>query len=173
MRKCLFSVLLFVLLAVAAEAQERLTEHTYALPPNLVQPQVGIEEMRWLNGRWLGTGMGGVVEEIWSPPRAGTMMATFRILLEGEPFVYELCLLTEERGSLVYKVKHFSSDLRAWESKTEYVSFPLIRIEGDTYYFGGMTLKREPYRITYYLAVKDSEGVYREEVFELENRPLR
>ena len=32
------------------------------------KPRAKIEDMAWLAGRWLGDGLGGISEEIWSPP---------------------------------------------------------------------------------------------------------
>lgn len=37
-------------------------------------PPATLAAVGWLEGHWLGDGLGGVSEEIWSPPRGGVMM---------------------------------------------------------------------------------------------------
>ena len=77
-------------------------------------PPATLESMAWLAGRWTGEGLGGVSEEIWSPPAGGAMIGTYRLLKVGKPLFYEFLLLVEENGSLNLKLKHFNPDLTGY-----------------------------------------------------------
>jgi hypothetical protein len=71
-------------------------------------------------------------------------------------------LIAEDRRGVVYKVKHFDPDFRAWEEKDEHVKFPLVRLEKGTAYFRGLTIQRDGDRLTQYLAMKQADGSYNE-----------
>lgn len=103
-----------------------------------------IYELAWLEGAWRGTGLGGVVEEVWSRPEDGAMVGHFRFTKDGNVAFYELTTLgpIDDSGRLGMKVKHFHPDLRGWEDKDRWVTFPLRAIEGDTARFDGLTIRR-------------------------------
>ncbi len=88
-----------------------------------------LSAMAWLAGRWIGEGLGGVSEEIWSEPRGGVMMGMYRSLKQDQPVFYEFLMLVEEQGSLVLKLKHFNPDFSGWEEKSSFVSFRLVMVE--------------------------------------------
>src|SRR5690606_20507492 len=44
---------------------------------------------------------------------------------------------------LVVRLKHFNADMTGWEAKDDFVSFPLIAQEGDSWFFNGLTFRRE------------------------------
>ena len=48
------------------------------------QPQATIDDMAWLVGHWRGEGLGGIVEENWMPPLAGTMASAFKTRARGQ-----------------------------------------------------------------------------------------
>src|SRR5262245_31328303 len=89
-----------------------------------------LRDVAWLQGDWVGTGLGGDVEESWGPPGAGAMLARFRFVKGGKPVFYELVALAEAEGSLELRVKHFSPDLVSWEEKDKAQVFPLVRLGG-------------------------------------------
>ena len=158
----LFSLLFFLCSSSALFTQSQLTEHTLKLDNPANMPAVGIEDLAWLAGRWLGEGFDGTLEENWNPPMGGTMVATFRLVEEGKAHFYEICLIQPEGQSLVYKVKHFNPDLTGWEEKDEYVTFPLVKLEPNTAYFNGLTIQRDGNTITQYLAMKQKDGSHKE-----------
>ena len=49
-----------------------------------------------------------------------------------------------------------------WEEKDKYVSFPLVKLEGQTAWFEGMTLEKNGEDLIIYLSMKD-DGVLKEE----------
>ncbi|MCB0547909.1 MAG: hypothetical protein KDD19_10010 [Phaeodactylibacter sp.] len=158
----LCSILFLLVLSPALFAQSQLTEHTLKLDDPANMPKASIEGLAWLAGRWLGEGFGGALEETWNPPLGGTMMATFRLVTEGQPGFYEICLIVPEGNSLVYKVKHFNPDLTGWEEKDDYVTFPLVKLEPNAAYFNGLTMKLEGNTCQLYLAMKQEDGSYEE-----------
>jgi hypothetical protein len=147
---------------IVAPAQTPLTEHTLALDKDRKGPPATVADVAWLAGRWTGEGFGGVLEETWNPPLGGAMVATFRLVRDGKPEFYEICLLAEHEGSLAYKVKHFHPDLTGWEEKKDYVTFPLVQVAADAVYFHGLTLRRDGDRCTHYLAMRQKDGTHRE-----------
>lgn len=96
----------------------------------------------WLEGHWIGEGLGGLNEAWWSPPRAGAIFGAFRHVEDGKVVFYEIITLAPEDGVLVMKLKHFDADLRGWEEPTRSVRFPLLRVEEDALYFDGITYER-------------------------------
>lgn len=159
---CLLATAAVLLLTNISFSQSELTEHTLHLDDPANMPEASIEGLSWLVGRWLGEGFGGTLEENWNPPLGGTMVATFRLVEEGKPNFYEICLIAPENNSLVYKVKHFNPDLTGWEEKDGYLAFPLVKLEPGKAYFNGLTMVLDGNTCTHYLAMKQKDGSYRE-----------
>jgi hypothetical protein len=130
-------------------------------------PPATLDQVAWLAGHWVGEGLGGVSEELWSPPAGGAMMGTYRLLKDGAPVFYEFLLLAEENGTLILKLKHFNPDLTGWEEKADFVDFPLVAIEADAVHFDGLTYERQPDgSLRVYLLLRNREtGAVREELF--------
>lgn len=115
---------------------------TLTLAPAQVSPPANIGQLSWLAGHWRGEALGGVVEENWSPPSAGSMVGSFKLSANGEVKFYEIEIIREVAGSLVLQLKHFASDLKGWEEKDETVDFRLVKIEHDAAYFEGFTIRK-------------------------------
>ena len=165
------TALALALLIVASNslAEDKLTANTLRLSPGEKSPPATIADMQWYAGRWTGSGLGGVNEEIWSPPSSGTMMGMYRMTKDGKAMFYELLLIAEEDGSLAVKLKHFHPDLRGWEERDKSLRFPLVAKRDGRVYFDGMTFERlGADRVKVYLAIEDhkSNGPAREETFE-------
>jgi Domain of unknown function (DUF6265) len=159
--------LVLLLIASNSQAEEATTANTLRLSPGQKSPAATIADMEWYAGRWTGSGLGGLNEEVWSPPRNGTMMGMYRMIKDGNPIFYELLLITEENGSLAIKLKHFHADLRGWEERDASVRFPLVAKRDGRIYFDGMTFERiGADRVKVYLAVEHKDGKVQEETFE-------
>lgn len=132
-------------------------------------PPATLEAAAWLAGHWVGEGLGGVSEEIWSPPAGGAMMGAYRLLSDGKPVFYEFLLLVEENGSLILKLKHFHPDLTGWEEKRDFVDFPLVAVEPGAVHFDGLSFARHADgTLGIYLLLRDrASGAEREETFRL------
>lgn len=150
-------------------AQTGRTEHIVGLDSGGVRVAATLNDVSFLAGAWTGEGFGGKFEEVWTPPAAGSMVGLFKLMHSGAPTIYEIQTITEEEGTLVWKVKHFNSDFTAWEDKAEFVSFPLVKVEEGAAYFDGLTLVRDGDNLIVYLATSE-KGATREE--ELVYRPL-
>jgi hypothetical protein len=72
-------VILFLFLGGIANGQ-----NTMSLNANTTSPKATIAEAAWMTGHWKGEAFGGITEEIWSPPSAGSMMFVFRLIVDGE-----------------------------------------------------------------------------------------
>jgi hypothetical protein len=159
--------LVLLLIASNSQAQEAMTANTLRLSPDQKSPAATVADMEWYAGRWTGAGLGGLNEEVWSPPRDGTMMGMYRMIKDGKPVFYELLLITEENGSLAIKLKHFHADLRGWEERDASVRFALVAKRDGRIYFDGMTFERiGADRVKVYLAVEQKDGKVHEETFE-------
>jgi hypothetical protein len=159
--------LAFLLVAANTHAEEAMTANTLRLSPNQKSPAATIADMEWYAGRWTGTGLGGFNEEVWSPPRDGSMMGMYRMIKDGKPIFYELLLIAEENGSLALKLKHFHADLRGWEERDASLRFPLVAKRDGRIYFDGMTFERVGAdRVKVYLAIEHKDGKVEEATFE-------
>ncbi len=98
------------------------SENIRHLKPGEKSPLASIDQVAWIAGHWKGEAFGGITEEIWSPPQAGSMMASFRLINKGVVSFYEIEIIREINGSLVLELKHFNNDLKGWETKDEVVS---------------------------------------------------
>jgi hypothetical protein len=172
MKALAIAILLGVSAAVvsAQVPEDRQTPNTLRLTPGAQQPAATLADMAWLVGRWKGTGLGGVSEEIWADPVGGVMMGMYRLVINGKPSFYEFMHLSEEQGSLVLKLKHFNPDLTAWEEKDGSVTFPLVKLGAKEAFFSGLTFRPvSDDRLEIYLALRQGEQV-REERFDLQRQ---
>ena len=103
------------------------------------EEHASIDAAAWLTGRWVGSGLGGTSEEIWSPSADGRMMGVFRQFSDGKTQFYEFEVLEESNQSLVMRIKHFSPNLEGWEEKTESRDFPLLSYSKGKLEFDGLT----------------------------------
>lgn len=101
-----------------------------------------LDRIAWLVGHWRGEALGGIVEEIWSPAMAGSMMGSFRLVVKNEVKFYELMTITEEQDDLLLKIKHFHPDLKGWEQQDKWVESRLLEQNDETTSFDGFVFKR-------------------------------
>jgi len=165
----MFQTLLFcsaLLTAGSACAEE--VGRTLRLEAGQKSPTATIEDARWLAGRWEGKGLGGTIDEAYSPPAGGAMVGHYRLVREGKVAFYEILTIVERDGSLVYRLKHFGPDLVGWEEKGVAVEFPLVKKTPDALYFDGMTLERlSPGRMRIWVRIEDRKtGRTRDEPFD-------
>jgi hypothetical protein len=152
--------------AASVQGQEKMTERTLKLRPGAKSPQATLADMAWLAGRWGGPALGGEAEEIWSPPKAGSMMGMYRLVRDGKPVFYEFQTLVEESGSLVLRLRHFNPDLTGWEEKQKTIDFRLVGVGERIVQFEGMSFHREgDAKLTVYLAIEGKDGTVHEEAF--------
>jgi len=112
------------------------------LPAGVPSRAATIDAVAWIAGRWVGDGLGGTVEEVYSPAVGGVILGHVVVARRGEPAFLELVQIREEHASLVYRVKHFDPDLKAHEEKDDSLDFRLVGIAGARIYFDGLTIER-------------------------------
>ena len=126
--------------------------------------QARVQALAWLTGYWQGKGLGGQVEEFWGDPIGDRMLGLFTLRNNDELAFSEHMSIVEEAGSLTLKVKHFDANFVGWETKADYVRFPLVKLGDNEAWFDGLTLRREDRSLTIYLVIaQDDER--RETVF--------
>lgn len=92
MRQLLVAVLIAIVPVTVAAAQGSTAE--------VAETAASIEVLAWLAGSWHGEGFGGHFEEVWSPPSAGTMVGSFKLVRGNEPVMYELVLIRPGESGL-------------------------------------------------------------------------
>jgi hypothetical protein len=109
-----------------------------------VSPPASIDQLAWLAGSWVGTGMGAAVTETYSAPLGGRITGHFA-MADGKGGIAftEIVDYVPVGQSLAYRVRHFNPDMTGWEDQTgKPVVFPLVAIEKDRWFFDGMTIER-------------------------------
>lgn len=149
-------------------AQVKNTENTLKLAEGGVGEKATIAAAAFLSGAWIGTGLGGVSEEVWSKPQGGIMMGNYRLIKDSRPVFYEMMWLLETEGTLILRLKHFSPDLAGWEEKDKTVDFKFVRKEGKRLYFSGLTFEHASKdELNIYLALRQRDGSLKEEAFRM------
>lgn len=152
--------------AATGSEPEHMTAHTLRHDSAAARPAATLADAAWLVGVWEGEGLGGRVQEVWTPAAADRMSGAFTSLHEGGVRFQELLALVEVDGSLELWVKHFDPSFAAWEEKEDFVRFRLVRAEPGVLRFGGLTLQRvDEDRWRAYLAFRRG-GELTEELFE-------
>jgi hypothetical protein len=151
-----FSLLaIFILFTLSIHAQ---TNFTKQLAENHWPPAASIEQVSWIQGHWQGEAFGGITEEIWSPPMAGTMMFSFRLVSDNQVVFYEFGTISEQDSTLLLQIKHFHPNLHGWEDKDKSVDFRLIEIQAERVYFEGFTFEKiGPDEINIYVLMGEGE----------------
>jgi hypothetical protein len=101
-----------------------------------------LTDMAWLVGYWKGTGLGGECEELWMPKMDNGMHGVFRLQKEGKLVFTEYMVIEAVEQSLTVKIKHFGRGVVPWEDKEEWSVFRLVRMDGQSAFFDGITFKR-------------------------------
>lgn len=114
----------------------------------------------WLQGRWVGTGMGGEVEEVWSPINDNQMVGHFTYKRDGKIVFYEILLLRPdvEGVGLEMLVKHFDRDFTAWEDKEEWVTFKAEAAHPGLILMKGLTLRRDGDTLEAVVTMRQADG---------------
>ncbi|HMG91826.1 MAG TPA: DUF6265 family protein [Chryseolinea sp.] len=155
-----------IAISITSYGQEKETANTLKLT-GTTRPKAAIEDIAWLAGHWKGTALGGVTEEIWSPPHANSMMGSYRLIKNDTAIVfYEIVTITEDGQSLTLKLKHFNKDLTGWEEKNQVREFKLVKKEKNKLWFEGMTFEFiDDNNFQVYLAIRKKNGEVIEEIF--------
>lgn len=66
-----------------------------------------VADLAWMAGSWSGPMGQQTLEETWSQPQGGSISAMIRFLGENTTSMFELIVIEEEQGSLVFRVKQW------------------------------------------------------------------
>lgn len=116
-------------------------KNTIRYDSSIATPKANLEILKSVAGLWEGQAFGGVTQECWSPPLAGSMMCTFKLVVDGEIKFYEICTIAEVDSSLVIRLKHFDKNLKGWEDKNGSIEFKLVKVTPKKIYFDGFTFE--------------------------------
>lgn len=72
-------------------------------------PAASIETLAWMEGRWAGPTGPSRLEETWSAPAAGTMIAAVRMTTGEETSMVEMIIINEEDDGLTLRLQQFSN----------------------------------------------------------------
>lgn len=123
-----------------------------------------LDQLDWLTGYWKGAGLGGTCDEIWMPAIDNSMAGIFRYAKDGKVQFTEYLHIEEQGESLSVKLKHFNRDLSPWEEKDKWAEFKLVKIEGQTAYFDGLTYHRDEDVLIFRASIKSNDKSRVEEI---------
>ena len=103
--------------------------------------KASLKDIEWLEGNWKGEAFGGIYEENWSKHYGGSMLFSFKLVVDGKVIFYEMGHIMEKENSLIFQIKHFDSDLKGWEEKDKSEDFRFIKKEGNRMYFDKFTFE--------------------------------
>lgn len=149
-------MLLLVLGVAPARAQQVRTASAGS-----TAPAAKIDSLAWLAGSWSAPGLGGPARETYSPVMGSRITGHFvQEDKKGNVAFSELVEYVPVGTSIAYRVRHFAPDMSGWEDDSgKPVVFPLIAIEGDRWYFDGMTLDRTgPDAMTMWVRIDEGSG---------------
>jgi hypothetical protein len=137
-------------------------------------PPARIAEVAWLQGYWTGEGLGGQVEDVWLPPKAGVLLGAFRLMkADGKPGFYELYAIEEVDDTLQFVVKHFNPDWVGWEEKDKALRIRLSRIAKDEIAFGRIVFRRTgPDSLVVDLGLRQKDGNVTSQSLSYTRKPL-
>jgi len=125
--------------------------------PDDPRPAASLADVAWLVGAWTGAMPEGPVESVFMSPRFGQMPVFVRATNKDGIIFYEIVTWVEMDGSLVLRLKHFTSVLTGWETQDGFIERPLLAIEPERLYFHQATYVRtgpDTYSV-YFLNMRD------------------
>ena len=134
-----------------AAAQTAAAPSSAAAPAATPTPAAAtVDQLAWIAGAWTGTLGDRTIEQHWTAPLGGSMIAMYRSVRAGKPTLYELLAIEPEGSGVALRIKHFTPGpgLVGQEAKEEAVNHALIKLEGKTAVFEGGPAA-SPIRVTF------------------------
>lgn len=135
-------LILIIIFVSQIYSQRNVTENILTFGEEKISPVATIEDVKWIAGHWQGEALGGIAEEIWSPPKAGTMMGMFRLIKNETINFYEFFFIKEKDSSLVLKLRHFNPDMTGWEERDKWQQYKLVKLGEEEVCFDGLTIRK-------------------------------
>jgi uncharacterized protein DUF6265 len=134
-------IFLSLLVAGVLRAQSNFP-NTMTFDEGTGSPNADLSATSWIAGHWRGEAFGGITEEVWTSPLGGSMMGSFKLVVDGKVNFYEIITLSEINNTIVLKLKHFNADLTGWEEKDKTVDFKLVKVTSNKVFFDDFTFER-------------------------------
>jgi hypothetical protein len=140
---------LLVMVACAA-LLARADTHGQAAAGTTPPLKATVEQLAWVAGAWTGTLGDRIIEQHWSAPLGGSIVAMYRSIQANRVTLYELLAIEQEGDGVVLRIKHFAPGpgLVGREAKDESANNRLVSLEGRTAVFEGGDAAN-PARITF------------------------
>jgi len=152
---------LFLLLSINNYAQ-----NTLKFDPLNNPTKANINDVSFITGYWVGEAFGGQIEEVWTSPLGDSIMGSFKLVVDEKVEFYELCTISEENETLVFRLKHFHNDLKGWEEKDERINSQLVKIEKNKVFFNNFTFEKvHENELNIYVLFKSDDGIEEEMKF--------
>lgn len=109
--------------ATASAGQDPRLEATPTFPPAPIRSQptptkpmpfASLSDLAWLQGQWTGTWGPRAVTEMWSAPRAGTMLGTLQVVEDDKTTDAEFFMINQKTDGVEYRVLHFTTSFESW-----------------------------------------------------------
>ncbi|MGF1607150.1 MAG: DUF6265 family protein [Rhodothalassiaceae bacterium] len=113
-----------------------------SLPALAEDAAVDPAHLAWLQGCWVGEGLGAEVSECWMAAPDGRMTGMFQLVEDGAQRFSEIFVLDDFGDGPVLRLKHFDAELKGWEAQDGFISFRLIKTEPDRASFKGLVYER-------------------------------
>lgn len=104
--------------------------------------RASIDDVRWLEGYWIGKMPEGPVEQYYLPPAADQMPSFVRSLNDKGIIFYEISAFVERGGTIFIRLRHFTPGLIGWEDGSRPIERPLLAIEGGNLFFDRISFIR-------------------------------
>ena len=124
--------------------------------PAIAQPAAAppakatIDQLAWIAGPWRGTLNDRTIEQHWTAPLGGSMLAMYRSIRDNRATLYELLAMEQDGETVVLRIKHFApgAGLVSQEAKDESVNHTLVKLDTNMAVFEGGAAG-SPARITF------------------------
>lgn len=134
------------------------SQNTLKFDKSTIPVKAAIEDVSFIAGNWQGEAFGGITEEVWTNPLGNSMMGSFKLVVNNNVEFYELCTISEENETLIFRLKHFHHNLKGWEEKEEVIEAPLVKIDGNRAYFNDFTFERiNKFTLNIYVVFKEND----------------
>jgi hypothetical protein len=109
-----------------------------------------VDQLAWVAGAWTGTLGDRTIEQHWSAPLGGSIIAMYRSIQANRATLYELLAIEQEGEGVVLRIKHFAPGpgLVSREAKDESANNRLVSLTGRMAVFEGGDAAN-PVRITF------------------------
>ncbi len=106
-----------------------------------------VADFDWLAGHWTGRFNQADAEEVWTSPRAGTMLVMLRLMRNDRVILYQIGVLLDTKEGVEFRFRHFGPALDAAE-KEDPIIMKLVSFDGKKAVFENFIHTR-PKRTTF------------------------